>query len=134
MNDLNKKSGLLGISGISSDARDIQMAIEKNNHQAILAFDIYTQKVANYIAMYNNLLNGADVICFTAGLGEMSRPFRKGIVEKIKSLGVTLDEVKNEETFGTFGLISTQDSKIPVYVVPTDEELMIALDTYELIS
>lgn len=134
MNDLNKKSGLLGISGISSDARDIQMAIEKNNHQAILAFDIYTQKVANYIAMYNNLLNGADVICFTAGLGEMSRPFRKGIVEKIKSLGVTLDEVKNEETLGTFGLISTQDSKIPVYVVPTDEELMIALDTYELIS
>ena len=134
MNDLNKKSGLLGISGISSDARDIQMAIEKNNHQAILAFDIYTQKVANYIAMYNNLLNGADVICFTAGLGEMSRPFRKGIVEKIKSLGVTLDEVKNEETFGTFGLISTQNSKIPVYVVPTDEELMIALDTYELIS
>lgn len=134
MDDLNKKSGLLGISGFSSDARDIASSLDENNERGILAYNIYTQKVANYIAMYNNLLNGADVICLTAGLGEMSRPFRKGIIEKIQSLGIKLDEERNEETFAKFGKISTDDSKIPVYVVPTDEELMIALDTYDLIS
>lgn len=134
MNDVNKKSGLLGISGISSDARDIATAVEEGNERGILAYNIYTQKVANYIAMYNNLLDGADVICFTAGLGEMSRPFRKGIMEKISSLGVKLDSQRNEDVFGKFGKISTDDSKIPVYVVPTDEELMIALDTYDLIN
>ena len=134
MNDVNKKSGLLGISGISSDARDIAAAVEAGNERGILAYNIYTQKVANYIAMYNNLLDGADVICFTAGLGEMSRPFRKGIIEKISSLGVKLDSQRNEDVFGKFGKISTDDSKIPVYVVPTDEELMIALDTYDLIN
>lgn len=134
MNDVNKKSGLLGISGISSDARDIAAAVEEGNERGILAYNIYTQKVANYIAMYNNLLDGADVICFTAGLGEMSRPFRKGIMEKISSLGVKLDSQRNEDVFGKFGKISTDDSKIPVYVVPTDEELMIALDTYDLIN
>ena len=134
MNDVNKKSGLLGISGISSDARDIAAAVEEGNERGILAYNIYTQKVANYIAMYNNLLDGADVICFTAGLGEMSRPFRKGIIEKISSLGVKLDSQRNEDVFGKFGKISTDDSKIPVYVVPTDEELMIALDTYDLIN
>ena len=134
MNDVNKKSGLLGISGISSDARDIAAAVEEGNERGILAYNIYTQKVANYIAMYNNLLDGADVICFTAGLGEMSRPFRKGIIEKISSLGVKLDSQRNEDVFGKFGKISTDDSKNPVYVVPTDEELMIALDTYDLIN
>lgn len=134
MNDVNKKSGLLGISGISSDARDIAAAVEEGNERGILAYNIYTQKVANYIAMYNNLLDGADVICFTAGLGEMSRPFRKVIIEKISSLGVKLDSQRNEDVFGKFGKISTDDSKIPVYVVPTDEELMIALDTYDLIN
>lgn len=134
MNDINKKSGLIGISGISSDARDIAQAVDDGNERGILAYNIYTQKVANYIAMYNNLLNGADVICFTAGLGEMSRPFRKGIIEKISSLGVKLDQQRNEDTFAIFGQISTDDSTIPVYVVPTDEELMIALDTYELIK
>ncbi len=134
MNDINKKSGLLGISGISSDARDIKASVLENNERAKLAYDIYTQKIANYIAMYNNMLNTADVICFTAGVGERSSFFRKAIMEKISSLGIKLDEEQNEEVFAEFGLISTKDSKIPVYVVPTDEELMIAKDTFDLIS
>ena len=134
MDDINKKSGLLGVSGISNDARDIENAMQEGNSRAILAFNIFCQKTANYIAMYNNLLNGADVICFTAGIGENGPLFRKEIINKVASLGVVLDEKKNEEAFGKFALISSLESKIPVYVVPTDEELMIALDTYDLIK
>lgn len=133
INDLNKKSGLLGVSGISSDSRDIEAAIEANNEKAILAQDIYAQKIANYIAMYNNLLGGADVILFTAGIGERSPMTRRQVIEKIKSLGVTLDEEKNQIR-AEFALISSEDSKIPVYIVPTNEELMIALDTMEFVS
>lgn len=131
LNDLNKKSGLLGVSGVSSDSRDIEDAISAGNKKAILAQDIYTQKVANYIAMYNNLLNGADVITFTAGLGENSVMTREMIVEKIASLGVKLDPELNNVR-GEFRCITTKDSKIPAYIVPTNEELMIALDTMRL--
>ncbi len=133
VNDLNKKSGLLGISGISSDSRDVEEAANEGNKRAILAQEMYAQKIANYIAMYNNLLNGADVITLTAGLGENSKNMRKMIIERVKSLGVKIDDVKNDFR-GEFRKISTDDSKIDVYVVPTNEELMIALDTMELIS
>ena len=129
-NDLNKKSGLLGISGISSDSRDVESAAEKGNERAILAQEMYAQKVANYIAMYNNLLNGADVIVFTAGVGENGIDMRRMIIDKVASLGVKIDNEKNNFR-GEFRLISTDDSKIPVYVIPTNEELMIALDTME---
>lgn len=130
-NDLNKKSGLLGISGVSSDSRDVEDAANNGNERAILAQEMYARKIANYIAMYNNLLGGADVITLTAGVGENSKTMRASIIEKIASLGVKLDAEKNDFR-GEFRLISTEDSKIPVYVVPTDEELMIALDTMEL--
>ncbi|MBE6156270.1 MAG: acetate kinase [Firmicutes bacterium] len=133
VNELNKKSGLLGISGISSDSRDVEMAAEEGNEKAILAQEMYAQKIANYIAMYNNLLNGADVITLTAGVGENSKTMRKMIVDRIQSLGVKIDAAKNDFR-GEFRLISADDSKIPVYVVPTNEELMIALDTMDLIS
>jgi len=133
LNDLNKHSGLLGVSGVSSDSRDVEMAAEEGNERAILAQEIFAQKIANYIAMYNNLLNGADVITLTAGIGENSKGMRKMILDRIESLGVKIDEAKNDFR-GEFRLISTDDSKIPVYVVPTDEELMIALDTMNLIS
>lgn len=133
LNDLNKKSGLLGISGISSDSRDVENAAAEGNERAILAQEMYAQKIANYIAMYNNLLGGADVITLTAGVGENSKNMRKMIIERIQSLGVKIDDAKNDFR-GEFRLISTDDSKIPVYVVPTNEELMIALDTMELIS
>ena len=130
-NDLNKKSGLLGVSGVSSDSRDVEEAAENGNERAILAQEIYAKKIANYIAMYNNLLSGADVITLTAGVGENSKTMRKSIVDKIASLGVKIDDERNDFR-GEFRLISTDDSKIPVYVVPTDEELMIAMDTMDL--
>lgn len=130
-NDLNKNSGLLGITGISSDSRDVENAANEGNEKAILAQEMYSQKIANYIAMYNNLLGGADVITLTAGLGENSKTMRKLILDKIASLGVKLDESANDFR-GEFRKISTSDSKIPVYVVPTDEELMIAMDTMDL--
>ncbi|MBQ8902613.1 MAG: acetate kinase [Bacilli bacterium] len=133
VNELNKKSGLLGVSGISSDSRDVENAAFEGNERAILAQEMYAQKIANYIAMYNNLLNGADVITLTAGVGENSKNMRKMIIDRIQSLGVKIDDEKNDFR-GEFRLISTDDSKIPVYVVPTNEELMIALDTMELIS
>ena len=132
MTALNKKSGLEGVCG-KSDSRDVEDGIAAGDEMCILAQDMYTQKVANYIAMYNNLLNGADAIVFTAGLGENSKQTRIDIVEKIKSLGVKIDLEKNDFR-GEFRLISADDSSIPVYVIPTNEELMIAIDTYELVK
>ena len=132
MTALNKKSGLEGICG-KSDSRDVEDGIKAGDEACILAQDMYTQKVANYIAMYNNLLNGADVIVFTAGLGENSIQTRIDVIEKIKSLGVKIDLEKNNFR-GKFGIISADDSTIPVYVIPTNEELMIAMDTYEIVK
>ena len=133
INIFNKKSGLLGISGVSSDSREIENGIKEGNERCILAQDMYVQKIANYIAMYNNLLNNADVIVFTAGVGENSVQTRQMIVDKIHSLGVSLDKELNN-CRGVLRKISNEDSRIPVYIVPTNEELMIAKDTYELIG
>lgn len=133
INDLNKNSGLLGVSGVSNDSRDIEDGIAAGNKRCELAQNIFCKKVANYIAMYNNELNGADVIVLTAGLGENSADTRAGILKNITSLGVKLDESVNDFR-GELRKISTEDSKIPVYVIPTNEELMIALDTYEIIN
>ncbi len=132
-NDLNKNSGFLGVSGVSSDSRDIEEGIKNGNERCKLAQDMFCQRVANYIAMYNNILDGADVIVFTAGLGENSIDTRINIAGRIKSLGVTIDLEKNNVR-GKTTLISGEDSKIPMYVIPTDEELMIALDTMEIIT
>ena len=133
---LNKKSGLLGLSEISSDMRDIVGVINNDDEQgkkARRAFLKYTRTVTNYIAQYYVLLGGADVICFTAGLGENSEPFRKKVCENLACLGVKIDSEANK-VMGEFKKISSDDSTISVYVVPTDEELMIALDTLKLIS
>lgn len=132
MSMLNKHSGLEGICG-KSDSRDVEDGIKAGDELCILAQDMYAQRIANYIAMYNNQLNGADVIVLTAGLGENSKDTRRDVLAKIASLGITLDAEKNDFR-GEFRCITTDDSKIPVYVVPTNEELMIALDTYELIN
>lgn len=133
LTDLNKRSGLLGISGVSSDSRDIEEGIKAGNERCKLAQEKLCRSVANYIAMYNNMLNGADVITFTAGIGENSITTRARIIELVKSLGIKLDEERNNVR-GKLALISSDDSSIPVYVVPTNEELMIALDTYNLIK
>jgi len=133
IDDLNKKSGLLGISGVSSDSRDIEDGIENGNDRCMLANDMLCKSVANYIAVYNNMLGGADVITFTAGLGENSKLTRETIGSLISSLGVVIDKEKNDVR-GKFTKISGDDSKIPVYIVPTNEELMIARDTYEIVK
>ena len=132
MNQLNKHSGYEGICG-KSDSRDVEDGIKAGDEKCILAQKMYVQRIANYIAMYNNELNGADVIVLTAGIGENSKQNRLEIVEAIQSLGVKVDAEKNDFR-GEFREISTDDSSIPVYVVPTNEELMIALDTYEIVN
>ena len=132
MTALNKQSGTQGICG-RSDSRDIEDGIKAGDEKCILAQDMYAWKIANYIAMYNNMLGGADVIVLTAGIGENSKATRKDIIDRIASLGVKIDEELNNFR-GEMRKISTEDSKIPVYVLPTNEELMIALDTYELVK
>ncbi len=131
-NALNKKSGLLGVSGVSSDSRDIEDGIHAGNERCILAQDMYVRRIINYIAMYYVELGGADAIVFTAGVGENSISTRKQIIEGLSALGVKIDENANN-CRGKEVLISSKDSSVACYVIPTDEELMIARDTYELV-
>ncbi|MBD9098093.1 acetate kinase [bacterium] len=132
---LNKKSGLEGIAGMS-DLRDIDRAYEAQDAKALLALDMYTDKIVDYVAKYYVKLGGeVDAICFTAGGGENDDIIRKEAINKLYPLGIYLDEEKNKETIvrkGVEGIISSNESKIPVYVLATDEELMIARDTYNL--
>lgn len=130
----NKESGLLAVTGVSSDLRDVESEYLKGNQRCILGLDMYSKKIVNYISMYNTLLDGADCIVFTAGVGENSPIVRALVCDKLKAIGVEIDKNLNEETFGRFGEISTNNSKIRVFVVPTDEEVMIARDTFELVG
>ena len=132
-NALNKKSGLLGISGVSSDSRDIEDGIKSGNDRCKLAQEMYVNKIVKYIAEYYVELNGADAIVFTAGVGENSISTRKQIIDKLACLGIKLDEQRNNVR-AEVALISTDDSSVKVYVIPTDEEVMIARDTYKLAS
>ena len=128
---LNKKSGLLGVSGVSSDSRDVEDGIRAGNEACILAQDMYVRRIINYIAMYYVELGGADAIVFTAGVGENSVSTRKQIVDGLSALGIKLDEDANN-CRGKEQLISAKNSTVKCYVIPTDEELMIARDTYNL--
>lgn len=131
-NAINKQSGLLGISGVSSDSRDVEKGAEEGNKRCILAQDIYARRVVEYIAKYYVLMSGVDAICFTAGIGENSCATRKSIIERLSVLGIKLDEEANKIR-GEEIIISTKDSSIPCYVIPTNEEVMIARDTYNLV-
>ncbi len=133
INDLNKNSGVLGLSGISSDMRDLETACNEGNERAILTMKKYVRRITDYIAQYYVLLGGADVIAFTAGVGENSPLVRKMVCENLACLGIEIDEEKNNIR-GKQAEISTDNSKVKVYVIPTDEELMIARDTLELIK
>ena len=133
INDLNKKSGYLGVSGISSDSRDIEDAAAEGNERAILAQDMYVEKIVNYIAEYYLELGGADAIVFTAGVGENSKATRKAIIDRLAPLGIKIDEEANNVR-GEEKLISTEDSTVKVYIIPTDEEVMIARDTFNFIN
>ena len=128
---LNKKSGLLGISGVSGDSRDIEEGITKGDDRCLLAQKMYVQKIIDYIAMYYFELGGVDAIAFSAGVGENSIRTRKDIMEGLGVLGIVPDYEANN-TRGEEIKITTDESKIPVYVIPTDEEVMIARDAYNL--
>lgn len=132
---LNKKSGLLGISGVSSDDRDVTKAAIEGNDRAKLAHEMLRYEISKFIGSYYVALGGCDAIVFTAGLGENQPHHRKAICESLACLGVKIDKEKNNAAImGNEGLISTPDSKIKVYVIPTNEELVIARDTKQIVE
>ncbi|MGI6734762.1 MAG: acetate kinase [Bacilli bacterium] len=132
----NKESGMLGFSGISSDVRDVENALLQGNERADLTFKLYARRVADYIGQYYVRLGGVDVIAFTAGIGENVPRLRKQIIDEVKdALGIIFDEEQNNLTRGgIYGLITTKESKVKVYVIPTDEELMIVRDCVRLLE
>jgi len=128
---LNKQSGLLGISGVSSDSRDIEDGINTGNERCMLAQKMYVRRIIDYIAKYYVELGGADAIIFTAGVGENSASTRREVLDGLTALGIEVDDEANN-CRGKEVLITKETSKVPCYVIPTDEELMIARDTYNL--
>lgn len=126
---MNKKSGLFGVSGISSDMRDI-IAAKDENPDAQLAFEMYVDRIQKYIGQYLAVLNGADALVFTAGIGENSVPVRAAILEGLSWFGIEVDSDKND--WGAVGEISKASSRVKIYVIPTDEELVIARDVESL--
>ena len=133
LNMLNKKSGMLGMSGVSSDFRDLESGAKAGNADCQLALDKFAYEVAKYIGAYAAALNGIDVITFTAGVGENGVSTRKAICEYLTYMGVEIDDELNNNR-GKEMVISTPNSKIQVWIVPTNEELMIAQDTAELVN
>lgn len=136
---LNKKSGVLGISEKYSDHRDLEAGMAAGEHLALLADNMLAKSIANYIAKYYVELEGdVDALVFTAGVGENAREFREKILTKLECLGIYIDLHENMKVASYLdkkeGLISTEESNVPVFVIPTNEELMIAMDTYELIK
>lgn len=132
-NILNKKSGVLGISGVSSDFRDLEAAVEEGNERAALALKVFSHKVKFYIGAYIAEMNGVDAIVFTAGVGENDIGMRDVICSEMGNLGIKLDLVKNKVR-GKETIISRDDSKVKILLVPTNEELMIARDTLDIVS
>jgi acetate kinase len=130
---LNKHSGLLGISGVSSDMREIIKEMKNGNPRAKLAFEVFCYRVKKYIGAYSAVMGGVDAIVFTAGIGENSPDVRKKVCEDLEYLGIKIDDEKNNSPEKE-KIITTNDSKVKVLVIPTNEELVIALDTAEIVS
>ena len=131
---LNKQSGVLGITGISSDMRDVENAAQKGNKRAKLALEMYDYRIKKYIGAYAAALGGVDAIVFTAGVGENQTGTREQACAGLEFLGIKIDKAKNATIHGKEAIISTPDSKVKVVVVPTDEEIVIARDTKELVE
>ncbi|MCY9509634.1 acetate kinase [Paenibacillus larvae] len=131
---LNKHSGLLAISGISSDLREITNAMEEGDKKAQLAFDMYTYRIRKYIGAYAAAMNGIDVLVFTAGAGENSVILREAVCENLSFLGIEFNKERNATGRGIEKSISTDESKVQVLVIPTNEEWVIASDTYRLVK
>ena len=133
MNDLNKEGGVLGVSGVSSDMREINAAIESGNERAKLALDMLCYRVKKYVGSYLAVLNGADAIVFTGGIGENQEDMREVVLSDMAYAGIKFDKEKNNNLpRGTVEEISLPSSKIKVFRLPTNEELMIARDTVKL--
>ncbi len=133
MNNLmNKQSGLLGISGVSNDLRSVRTASEEGNERAMLAYDMFSNSVKKYIGQYIAVMGGVDAIVLTAGVGENCDKMRRMIFSGLQPLGIVLDEEKNRHR-GFERIISTDDSEVQIIIIPTNEEYMIARDTYEIV-
>ena len=130
---LNKKSGVLGITELSSDMREVEAACEKGEPKAVLAMNMYNYRIKKYIGAYAAAMGGVDIIVFTAGVGENQWSTRQESCEGLEFLGVKIDKELNKGLRGVEKIISTADSKVTVCIIPTDEELMIATDTMELL-
>jgi acetate kinase len=133
MNVLNKKSGVSGMTGGSSDFRDLQEEIKKGNELAAVAVEVFCYRVAKYIGSYVAAMNGVDAIAFTAGIGENVALVRRKVCEYLGYLGISIKEDVNQKTFGDEVILSTEDSKVKVCVIPTNEELAIARETVALV-
>lgn len=131
---MNKKSGFLGVSGISSDNRDITAAAEKGDKRAILATEMLQYQIKKYIGSYAAVMNGLDAVLFTGGIGENAWEVREGVCKEMEYFGIKLDTEKNKSTRGELIKISAPDSKVEVWVVPTNEELLIARDTLAMVN
>ena len=131
---VNKYGGILGISGISSDMREIDDAIQSGNERAALALKTYNYRIKKYIGSYAAALGGLDILVFTGGVGENQWRVRAAVCEDMEFAGIKLDEDKNKNIRGVDAVISAEDSRVKVVVIPTDEELMIALDTLKTVS
>ncbi|MCD8317936.1 MAG: acetate kinase [Paraprevotella sp.] len=130
---LNKKSGLAGVTGVSSDMREVTAAAYKGNTRCRLALDMYAYRIKKYIGAYASALNGVDILVFTGGVGENQADMREAFCSGLDYMGVSIDKAKNDTIHGEEAVISTPDSKVTVCVIPTDEELMIAKDTMDLV-
>ena len=133
---LNKKCGFLGVSGVSSDCRDLEAAIKEGNHRAKLAIDILIYQIKKYIGSYAAAMGGLDAVVFTAGIGENTGKIRGGALEGLEFLGIEINKELNLATYGSSGVtkLSTDDSRVAVYMIPTNEELVIAQDTEALVN
>ncbi|MEG1934993.1 MAG: acetate kinase, partial [Rikenellaceae bacterium] len=133
-NLINKESGLLGVGGVSSDMRDNVKAAKDGNKKAILALNIFNARVKEFIGSYAALMGGVDIIVFTGGIGEHDADVRFGACSNLEYMGVSIAEQVNSNTCGDDAIISTADSKVKVVVATTDEEYVIASDTYRLLN
>ena len=132
---LNTQSGLLGISGLTNDMRELQAELNEHDDRRVrLAVEVFCYRVRKYVGAYLAAMGGADAVVFTGGIGENSPDVRGRVCSEMEWVGLHLDDRKNRQTVGREGLISSEDSKLLVYAIPTDEELLIARDTVRLIE
>lgn len=131
---INKKSGVVGISGVSSDMRELEAAVNDGNTRAMLAMNVYFYRIKKYIGSYAAAMGGVDIVVFTGGVGENQCSMRKAVCHDMEYMGIKLDDEKNDSVRGREMVISTPDSKVTVIVVPTNEEYVIASDTQEILT